>query len=227
MKLVKPAVVVDATVQLGYPESVIVGLGIVLIFGTVLYVIPATSVLGAIWLTGYLGGATATHVRVGGDPISVLLPIILGLLLWFGLYLRIDLLRDLVPRTNNQTSSISKIRLWIGRVLGGVAVLMLVFSGIMKLVNPAPVATEFARLGYPDGSGLGIGIIEILCALLYLIPHTSVLGAILLTGYLGGAVATHVRIGDPFFSPIIFGVVIWAALFLRDDRLPRLVPLRS
>jgi hypothetical protein len=227
MKLVKPAPVVDATLQLGYPEGVIIPLGIVLILSTVLYVIPATSVLGAMLLTAYLGGATATHVRVGGDPFSILFPIILGLLLWFGLYLRVERLRDLVPKTNAQTSSVSKKRLWIGRVLTGIPALMLLFSGVMKLINPAPVATEFARLGYADSSALGIGIIEILCTVLYLIPHTSVLGAILLTGYLGGAVATHVRIGDPFFWPIIIAAVIWVGLFLRDNRLPALVPLRN
>jgi len=226
MKLYKPPFVVDATVQLGYPERVIFGLGIVLTTCTVLYLIPATSVLGAILLTGYLGGATVTHVRIGGDPFSVILPIILGLLLWFGLYLRVELLRDIVPMTT-QTAPISKGRLWAGRILTALPVLMLLFSGVMKLINPAPVVQEFTRLGYPESSALGIGIIEILCTVVYLIPRTSVLGAILLTGYLGGAVATHVRIGDPFFSPVIVAVVIWVALFLRDNRLPGLVPLRS
>jgi hypothetical protein len=227
MKLFKPRMVVDATVQLGYPESVIVGLGVVLTLSTILYLIPATSILGAILITGYLGGATATHVRIGGDAFSVVFPIIFGLLIWFGLYLRVERLRDLVPDTSSQVSPISRARLWIGRVLSGLAGLMLLFSGVMKLVNPPAVVTEFNRLGYGDGSGLGIGIIEILCAVIYLVPRTSVLGAILLSGYLGGAVATHVRIGDPFISPVVFGVVLWVALFLRNQRLTELVPLRS
>jgi hypothetical protein len=227
MKLVKPAAVVDATVKLGYPEGVIVALGIALVLSTVLYLIPVTSVLGAMLLTGYLGGATATHVRVGGPPFAILLPIIFGVLLWFGLYLRVDRLRDLVPKTNAATARVSKVRLWIGRVLSALAALMLLVSGIMKLVNPPAVATEFARLGYSSSSGFGIGIIEILCAVLYAIPSTSVLGAILLTGYLGGAVATHVRIGDPFLPPLIFGVLLWVGLFLRDNRMPALVPLRD
>ena len=88
MKIVKPAFVVEATVQLGYPESVIVALGVVLVACTVLYLIPRTAVLGAILLTGYLGGAVATHVRVGGPLVCILMPVILGAMLWAGLYLR-------------------------------------------------------------------------------------------------------------------------------------------
>jgi DoxX-like family len=97
MKLVKPAPVVEATVALGYPESVIRGLGIALLASTILYVIPRTAVLGAILLTGYLGGAVATHVRVGSGAFPVVFPIILGALLWGGLYLRDERLRSLVP----------------------------------------------------------------------------------------------------------------------------------
>jgi hypothetical protein len=97
MKLAKPAVVVETTVQLGYPESVIAGLGIVLLACTVLYVVPQTSVLGAILLTGYLGGAVATHVRVGGGLFEVLFPVVVGTLLWGGLFLRNQRLRALLP----------------------------------------------------------------------------------------------------------------------------------
>lgn len=93
----KPAPVVEATVRLGYPESVIVPLGFVLLVCTVLYLIPLTSVLGAILLTGYLGGAVATHVRAGEGLFSLVFPIIFGVLIWLGLYLRDDRLRALVP----------------------------------------------------------------------------------------------------------------------------------
>ena len=96
MKVVKPAFVVEATVQLGYPESVIVALGVVLVACTILYLIPRTAVLGAILLTGYLGGAVATHVRVGGPLFSILMPVILGAMLWGGLYLRDERVRSLV-----------------------------------------------------------------------------------------------------------------------------------
>jgi hypothetical protein len=97
----------------------------------------------------------------------------------------------------------------------------------MKLAKPTPLVEEFTRLGYGEGHALPIGILEIVCTVLYVIPRTSVLGAILLTGYLGGATATHVRIGDPFFIPIILGVLIWLGLLLRDSRLRALLPLRS
>ena len=106
----------------------------------------------------------------------------------------------------------------------------MLFDGIGHLTMPAPVAEAFVRLGYPVPLGLGIGILELVCAVLYAIPRTSILGAILLTGYLGGATAANVRVGDPLFEtlfPFIFGVVIWAGIFLRDDRLRALVPLRS
>jgi DoxX-like protein len=97
----------------------------------------------------------------------------------------------------------------------------------MKLAKPAPVVEGFVRLGYPESLALGIGIVELACAVIYVIPRTSVLGAILLTGYLGGATATHVRIGEPFFMPIILGVLVWGGLFLRDERLRALLPLRQ
>jgi hypothetical protein len=97
MKIFKPAVVVEATVKLGYSESVIVPLGIVLTVCTILYLIPRTAVLGAILLTGYLGGAVATHVRVGAGWFSVSFPIIFGILIWGGLYLRGYGLRRLIP----------------------------------------------------------------------------------------------------------------------------------
>jgi hypothetical protein len=101
MKLVKPAHVVEGTVRLGYPESVILPLGIVLIACTVVYLIPRTSILGAILLTGYLGGAVATHVRVGEGLFPVSFPILLGVLLWGGLYMRDDRLCALIPLRRN------------------------------------------------------------------------------------------------------------------------------
>ncbi len=125
-----------------------------------------------------------------------------------------------------QTAPVSKKVLWAGRIAIADPVLMLLFSGGMKLVKPAFVVEEFARLGYAERLALGIGILEVVCAVVYAIPRTSVLGAILLTGYLGGATTTHVSIGDPFFGPIVVGLLVWGGLFLRDDRLRALVPLR-
>jgi len=139
-------------------------------------------------------------------------------------------MEERLMQSGTQTAPVSKGKLWAGRIVSAIPVLMLLFSGVMKLLKPAVVVNEFARLGYAENVTLGLGILEIACAVVYVIPHTSVLGAILVTGYLGGAVATHVRIGDPLFNviaPILFGVMFWGGLYLREDRLRALIPLRS
>jgi hypothetical protein len=106
----------------------------------------------------------------------------------------------------------------------------LVFDSVIKLMRIAPVLDSFNELGYPESLALAIGILESVCLIVLLVPRTSILGAIILTGYLGGAVATHVRVGSPLASHVLFPVyvalLIWAALFLREDRLRGLVPLR-
>jgi hypothetical protein len=103
---------------------------------------------------------------------------------------------------------------------------MLLMSGVMKLIKPAAVVESFAHLGYSDSLALPLGIVELACTVLYIVPQTAVLGAILLTGYLGGAVTTHLRIDEPFIGPIVLGALIWLGLFLRDPRLRALIPLR-
>jgi hypothetical protein len=128
---------------------------------------------------------------------------------------------------NVQTNSVSKKMLWAGYVVSALPVLMLVFSAVMKLAKPTMVVDEFTRLGYTENVVIALGIVEFACAIIYATPRTAVLGAILLTGYLGGATATHLRIGDPFIPPIIFGVLVWLGLYLRDPRLRALIPLRS
>ncbi len=119
---------------------------------------------------------------------------------------------------------------WAGHVVSAVAVLFLLFDGVLHLVRPAPVVEAFARLGYPIGLALGIGIVEIGCILLYVLPLTSILGAVLLTGYLGGATASQVRVGHPLFAeslfPVYIGVLVWGGLCMRDGRLRALFPLR-
>ena len=97
----------------------------------------------------------------------------------------------------------------------------------MKFLKPASVAQGFAHLGLPESLAVGLGILELACTVLYLIPQTSVVGAILLTGYLGGATVTHLRVGDAFFMPVVIGIVLWGGLFLRDPRLRALIPLRQ
>jgi hypothetical protein len=123
----------------------------------------------------------------------------------------------------------SRKALWTGRVLSGLAVLFLLADAAGKLLRPVQVVEGTTQLGWPASVILPLGIVQVVCLLLYLLPRTAVLGAILWTGYLGGAVATHVRIGNPLFSHILFpvylGLLLWGGLWLRDRRLRALLPL--
>ena len=128
-----------------------------------------------------------------------------------------------------ETPAASKKTVWAGRIISALPVLFLLLDAVFKLIKPAPVVEATVRLGYPEGVIVGLGIVLLLSTIVYLIPLTSVLGAILLTGYLGGAVATHVRVGESLFSiifPVIFGALLWLGLFLREPRLRPLIPLR-
>jgi hypothetical protein len=115
---------------------------------------------------------------------------------------------------------------WTGWVITVLPVLGLVMSAVMKFMRPAEVVEGMKKAGWPDNLLFGLGVLEVTCTILYLIPQTAVLGAILLTGYLGGAVATHVRIGEGFAAPVIMGVLVWLGVFLRDSRLRALIPIR-
>jgi len=118
----------------------------------------------------------------------------------------------------------SKIHTWTGRILSALPVLAMGFSAAMKFLKPPAVVEGFAQFGYQESVITILGVVEVLCALIYLIPRTSFIGAILVTGYLGGATATHVRIGDPsFIGPVLLGVFAWGGLFLRDERIRALV----
>ena len=122
----------------------------------------------------------------------------------------------------------SKAMIWVGWVLTVLPSLMLVMSGSMKLLKSDEFLKGFEHLGYPEHLALILGVVELTCTLLYLIPRTAVLGAILLTGYLGGAVATHARLLETqFIAPVILGMVIWGGLYLRDARIQALVPIRT
>ncbi|NOJ41607.1 DoxX family protein [Bradyrhizobium australiense] len=131
-----------------------------------------------------------------------------------------------------ETAPVSNPARWLGRILSGLVILFLMIDGAIKLV-PWPVVTEtMDRMGYGSSEALmrGLGAITIVCTVLYAIPPTSILGAILLTGYLGGAIASHVRIGSPLFTHTLFGLylglMLWGGLWLRDKNLRSLVPFR-
>ena len=133
-------------------------------------------------------------------------------------------------QSDTQTAPTSTAMLWTGRIMSALPALFLLFDGAMKLVKPEFVVKATTDLGYDESVILPLGIVLIACTVLYLIPSTSVLGAILLTGYLGGAVATHVHHRDGLFTvlfPVIFGALLWGGLVLRDARLRALLPLRS
>lgn len=134
--------------------------------------------------------------------------------------------------TNADTiPTISKKRPWAGYIISGLPVLFLLVDALGKFVKPEPVVTGTVELGYNESIILPLGIVLLISTILYIIPKTSILGAILLTGYLGGAVATHARVGSPLFThmlfPVYLGVLLWLGLYLRDSRLRTLVPLRN
>ena len=121
----------------------------------------------------------------------------------------------------------SKALVWAGRVLTGLVVAFLLFDGAIKLVPIAPVVEACQRLGYPAGIARPFGLLLVTCTVLHVIPRTQLMGGLLLTAYLGGATATHVRVHDPFIMPVLLGVFVWAGLYLRDDRLRALLPIRK
>src|SRR5437867_152156 len=111
-------------------------------------------------------------------------------------------------------TSPSKAMLWTGRVISGLMAAMLLMSGVMKFTNSPQLVEGFTHLGWPTKIAVALGITEVTCTILYAIPQTSVLGAILLTGYMGGAIATHARIGEPFFVQAGIGIALWIGLYL-------------
>jgi amino acid transporter len=128
-------------------------------------------------------------------------------------------------------TAVSKKALWTGRILSGLAILFLVFDGVTKVMKVPAVMQASAQMQYPLRLIPVIGIVLLVCTAVYAIPQTSILGAILLTGYLGGAVDAQLRAGNPLFAetlfPVYFSILIWGGLFLRDRRLRALVPFRS
>jgi len=129
--------------------------------------------------------------------------------------------------TQVQTGAAGKKAIWTGRIVSGLAVLFLAFDATLKIAAPPMAVEGTVQLGYPAGVLLGLGIVQVVCLALYLIPRTAPLGAILWTGYLGGAIATHVRVGNPLFSHVLFPIYVaaflWGGLWLRDRRVRKLL----
>jgi hypothetical protein len=111
--------------------------------------------------------------------------------------------------------------------MSAIPVLMLAMSAVMKFMKPQTVVDGFVHLGIPLGMVTGLGVLELLCTAVYLIPSTAILGAILVTGYLGGAVLTTLRVGDAYYGQVILGILTWGGLYLREPRLRALIPFRS
>jgi uncharacterized membrane protein (UPF0182 family) len=127
-----------------------------------------------------------------------------------------------------QAAATSRKMIWSGRVLSAIPAALVLFGAILKIIKAESVMEGMSQHGIPEYLVVLIGIIELICALVYLIPRTAVLGAILMTALMGGATFTNVRVGDPtYVATIILGVMVWAGLYLRDDRLRALIPLRG
>lgn len=116
---------------------------------------------------------------------------------------------------------------WTGRIISGFIILFMLFDGGAKVARMAPYVKGTVEAGFADSLVIPLGIVALFCTILYAIPQTSILGAILLTGYFGGATATHVRLGQPWYFPVVFGILVWVAMYLREPRLRELVPLRK
>ncbi len=116
---------------------------------------------------------------------------------------------------------------WVGRVISVLVSLIFLMSAFMKLKGGPELTAGMEHLGLPESMVVPLAILEISCVVIYLIPPTSVLGAILLAGYVGGAICTHWRAGDPFYVQVVLGILVWLGLYLREDRLKALIPLRA
>lgn len=229
MHMTTIAPVVQAFAQLGFPMRLALGLGILELVCVAIYVYPRTSVLGAILLTGYLGGAVAMHLRVGSSLFGeTLFPVYVGIMVWGGLYLRERQLHALIPIVAVKKTTMSKKMLWAGRAATAVPALLILFASIPKLLKAAPIVEGFRQAGFPEYLVVTVGIIELVCTVAYLVPRTRVLGAILMTGLMGGATATNLRVGDPsLIATVVLGVLAWAGLFWSDERVRALIPSRS
>jgi len=219
MKFTHAAPVIEANNQLQFPLHLVPAIGVLALVLLALYLIPRTSVLGAVLFTGYFGGAIALHLRVDHPLFSyTLFPIYIALFLWGGLWLRDPILRELSPLTTPPLQPpASKTFLRTGYVLTALGALLILFTAVMKFVYVPPAGSP--PPAFPLHHIHHLAYIEIICAILYLIPRTSFTGAVLLTGYLGGATCINLRSGESLAAslvPVVIGVTLWAGLCLRN-----------
>jgi uncharacterized membrane protein (UPF0182 family) len=130
----------------------------------------------------------------------------------------------------NVTTSNSKALIWVGRIVSTLVVLFCAFDGLMKVIKEPHVIAASAELGFSTNQLVLIGVIMLVCTVLYAIPRTAILGAVLLTGYLGGAVVSNIRVGHPVFEcifPVIIGTLAWGGIFVREPRVRELIPFRK
>jgi hypothetical protein len=222
--------VIEAQTQLGFPMRLTPGIGVLALICIALYALPITSVLGALLLTGYLGGAIALQLRVDNPLFShILFPVYIALFIWGGIWLRDHSLREIFPITPRSASPVASKKLhWTGYTLTALSALFILFSAVMKFIYVPPAGSPPPT--FPMHHVHHLAYLEIGCTILYLIPGTSFLGAVLLTGYLGGATAINLRDGHPMavvLVPTLIGVFVWAGLWLRDARVRELFPLRN
>lgn len=235
IKLIRLPIVEQTMAQLGYPKSLGFPIGIAEAIFLVLYLVPRTSILGAVLFTALFGGAMASHMRLNAPLFShVLFGAYLGLFMWGGLWLRDAVLRSLLPIKRNEVVE-EALNPPFGRWLYWGCTLFFVgfitADTIVKLAHWHVVEDIMAHLGFGPEAGVRISIMETIFLVLYLIPRTSILGAVLFMGILGGVVAGHVRVGDPLITHelagVYLGIAMWARLWLRDPGLRNAFPLRK
>jgi len=230
VKFTHAAPVIEANNQLGFPLHLVPAIGVLALLLLALYLIPRTAVLGAVLFTGYFGGAIALHLRVDNPLFShTLFPIYIALFLWGGLWLRNPVLRELFPLTASDPNlPVSKKLLWTGYVLTALGALLILATAVMKLTY-TPAAGSPAPL-FPVHHIPHLAYLEIILTLLYLIPRTSFLGAVLLSGYLGGATCINLRSGESLAGslvPVVISVILWAGLWLRNRGIRHLLPVEA
>lgn len=230
MKFTHAAAVVQTTQQLELPAAMVPALGVIVLVCLALYAVPATNVLGAILLTGYLGGAIAIHARVGNPLYThILFPIYVALFMWGGIWFRNRTLRDLFPVVKEPASSASsKGLLYTGYVITVLAALLVLLTAVMKFVYTPPAGAP--PPSFPMQYIHTLGYIEFVLVALYLFPRTTFFGAVFLSGYLGGATAIGLRSGESVggsLVPVVISVALWAGYWLRNRPVRSLIPLRN